>query len=98
MAESFKELYLKYVPVCIDRIFEGSVTGEDVIPPLQLITPRTNLNLVRQLCDLIDSMLPAPDAQPPPPEEVDQLERLYIFCLIWSLGGTLVQKDRDIFS
>jgi dynein heavy chain len=62
MAESFKELYLKYVPVCIDRIFEGSITGEDVIPPLQLITPRTNLNLVRQLCDLIDSMLPAPDA------------------------------------
>jgi hypothetical protein len=47
MAESFKELYLKYVPVCIDRIFEGSVTGEDIIPPLQLITPRTNLNLVR---------------------------------------------------
>jgi hypothetical protein len=35
-------------------------------------------------------MLPPPDANPPPPEEVDKLDRLYIFCLIWSLDGTLV--------
>lgn len=42
-------------------------------------------------------MLPAPDA-PNVPQEVDQLEKLYIFCLVWSLGGALMSEDREKFS
>lgn len=41
-------------------------------------------------------MIPAPDANPP--QEVDQLERLYIFCLVWSVGGALIAEDREKFS
>ncbi len=96
MAESLKELYFKYVPQCIDRIFEGATGGEEIVEPLRFITPRTNLNLVQQLATLIDSIIPPPDQNPP--QEVDQLERLFIFCLIWSLGGSLVSEDRDKFS
>jgi len=33
MAESFKELYTKYVPSFIDRIFEGK-SGKDIVPQL----------------------------------------------------------------
>jgi dynein heavy chain len=58
VAESLKELYTKYVFQCIERIFEGNAGGEELVEPMHFITPRTNLNLVRQLCDLIDSMLP----------------------------------------
>jgi len=68
MAESLNELYTKYVPICIDRIFDGT-SGEDILEPLRFITPRTNLNLVQQLATIIDSMIPAPDANPP--QEVD---------------------------
>ena len=52
--------------------------------------------MVQQLATLIDSILPPPEANPP--QEIDQLERLFIFCLIWSLGGALVSEDRDKFS
>lgn len=47
MAESLKELYFKYVPTCIDRIFEGAAGGDEIVEPLKFITPRTNLNLVQ---------------------------------------------------
>jgi len=47
MAESFTELYTKYVYQCIERIFEGNDGTEELLPPMEFITPRTNLNLVR---------------------------------------------------
>jgi dynein heavy chain len=47
---------------------------------------------------MIDSIMPEPDQNNPPPEEIEQLEKFYIFCLIWSLGGALVESDREIFS
>jgi dynein heavy chain len=45
MHDSLKELFLKYVPVLIDRIFEG-VDGDEIVEPYKFITPRTDLNLV----------------------------------------------------
>jgi hypothetical protein len=47
MYESLKELFFKYVPLCIDRIFEGMTGGDEIVEPLKFITPRTNLNLVQ---------------------------------------------------
>ena len=96
MYTTLKEMYEKYVKQCVDRIFEGVVSSDEIVEPLRFITPRTNLNLVQQLATLIDSILPAPDQNPP--QEVEQLERPFIFCLVWSFGGALVSEDRDKFS
>jgi hypothetical protein len=41
-------------------------------------------------------MLPEPSDNVP--QEVDQLERLYVFCVVWSLGGALMADERDKFS
>lgn len=99
MSEAFNELYTKFVPACIERIFEGSAgSAEEVQAPLKFITPRTNLNLVTQLCWLIDCMLPPLDSNPPPPEDADSLEKFFMFCLTWSLGASLVADDREHFS
>lgn len=99
IADAFTELYQKFVPACIERVFEGSAGGdEEPVPPLKTITPRTTLNVVQQLTTLIDSILPPMDAQPPPPEDADDLERFFCFCLTWSIGGALVESDREIFS
>jgi dynein heavy chain len=56
------------------------------------------LNVVQQLCWLIDAMLPPLDSNPPPPEDADSLEKFFMFCLTWSLGGALVAEDREHFS
>jgi hypothetical protein len=45
MHDSLKELFHKYVPVIMDRIFDGTL-GEEIVEPLRFITPRTDLNLV----------------------------------------------------
>jgi dynein heavy chain len=42
---------------------------------------------------MIDSMMPEEN----PPQEVDQLERIFIFCLVWSLGAALTLEDRVKF-
>lgn len=40
------KLFEKYVPVILDRIFEGNV-GFEQFAPLKLIVPQTKLNMVR---------------------------------------------------
>jgi dynein heavy chain len=45
---------------------------------------------------LIDAILPPPDANPP--QESEDLQKLFLFCLTWSLGGALVQADREKFN
>ena len=62
--EAMRRLLDKYVDPLINYVFEGiepkaqdaAEDEEDVIVPrLKLSTPRTNLNMVRQLCSMIDS-------------------------------------------
>ncbi len=94
--ENLKDLFLKYVPPIMDRIFEG-VNGEELVPPLRFITPRTNLNLVTQLCNLIEAILPDKEHDPPL-SDIVELEHLYLFCLIWSCGACIVDEDRKAFN
>ena len=94
MYESLKELYQKYVDICVNRVYEGLISDDaEPVAPLQMMVPRTNLNCVQQLCNLIDSFLPEEN----PPQEFEQLEKVYIFCLIWSFGANFVGEDRDKF-
>ena len=94
MRDSLKDLFQKYVPPIIDRIYEG-ITGEELLEPLKFITPRTNLNLVQQLCNLMDTVLGSVDDTP---VDTSELDRPFLFCLTWSMGGALVQEDREKFN
>jgi len=94
MYESLRELYQKYVDLCVNRIYEGIISEDaDPVAPLEMSLPRTNLNCVQQLCILMDSLLPDEN----PPQEFEQLEKLFIFCLVWSFGANLVAEDREKF-
>lgn len=96
MRDSLKELYQKYIPPIMDRIFEG-IAGDELVEPLRFITPRTNLNLVTQFCNLFDCLLPPMDENPPM-LDTSELERPYLFCLTWSLGASLLSEEREKFN
>jgi len=64
--DNFKELYAKYFPFVIDRIYEGTTPDSDeIMAPLEFICPRTNVNLIQQLTILIDAILPDEIEQAP---------------------------------
>lgn len=64
MQDSLKELFQKYLPPLMDRVFDG-IQGDEIVEPYKLITPRTDLNLLTQLTQLIDAILPGPEDNPP---------------------------------
>jgi hypothetical protein len=43
-------------------------------------------------------MMPPLDSPNPPPEDIDGLDLFFVFCLTWSLGGALVEQDREVCS
>lgn len=46
VSEALLDLYSKYVPPLMDRIYEG-VAGDELVAPMDFITPRTNLNCIQ---------------------------------------------------
>lgn len=90
----FVELYEKFVPTLIDRVLHGLYEGE-VHQRMKMVIPRTNVNMVRQLADMIDSLLPLPHAKSITDEPT--LEAVFICCLTWAIGAPLLMTDRIEF-
>ena len=80
--------YKKYVPGSIELILEGTMDGR---PGERLKTnlPITNMNMVAQLCYMLDSLLVK--------ELFDAavIEAYFIMALYWSLGATLAEESRE---
>ena len=52
-AEVLRAMFDKYMDKCVDFVLEG-IDGEKIGKPLHLTIPQTNLNLVRQCCNMLD--------------------------------------------
>ncbi len=89
--EYLNRLFDKFVKPCIDYIFEGKEDKEIVDKPLQLVSNQTNLNMVKQLCTLMDILFPRDSIA----DDYDHIENIFIFALIWSLGACI--NDREKF-
>ncbi|XP_077995609.1 dynein axonemal heavy chain 10-like isoform X2 [Glandiceps talaboti] len=85
-----KRLFDKYVPPCIDMIIEGIVDGRQG-QKMKTIIPLTNLNLVTQLCYMLDSLLTRDMGEP------DELECFFLQALYWSVGAGLLEDGRIKF-
>jgi dynein heavy chain len=111
-ADALKALFEKYATPAIDWVVEG-VDGDDVVRrPVQAV-PVTALNMVTQLCGLLDATLAEAGGDGAGAAAGEEggvssrlldpqvLEGLFIFCCVWSIGACLVQrpeaKERDRF-
>jgi dynein heavy chain len=86
-ADNFIALFEKYVPPSIDLILAGIVDGE-MGQKLKQAIPITNIDMVRQLCSVIDASLPKDIT-----DSMD-VEYMYIYSVMWSLGAALVGEAR----
>jgi len=92
-SEKLAELYTKYVPHCLARIMAGLLTSGEIAGRLKNVIPRTNLNMLRQMCDMFDAILPAESDI----EDPAQIEAAFLCVVAWGIGGGLLADDRIIF-
>jgi len=60
------------------------------------VQPRTELNLVKQMCLLIDILIE--DTKFMESMEEELLNRIFIFACVWGLGGNLEFNERKKFN
>lgn len=91
LIDALNELYPKYIPPLMARIFDG-VEREETFKPLDFAFPRTNLNVIQQLTRLLDAMLDVEGNQ-----DADVIECTFIYAIVWSLGACLTNESKKVF-
>lgn len=86
-------LFNRYVDRCIARIIEGKLEEDNFTEPLGMAVHRTGLNMVTQLCTMMDILLPTDGSH----TDVEYIEPLFVFAMLWSLGASLISEDRPKF-
>ena len=87
--DHLNQLFKNYVKPCIEFILEGKEDKEVVGKPLQLATPQTGLNMVRQLCTFMDVFFP----QDASAADSDHMDNIFLMALTWSLGACVVDHE-----
>jgi len=92
--ENLQALFKRYVLQLIKYIEKGVKGNIEDGPPLKRIIKQYGASMIKQLCTLLDALLPKVN----PPTEVSQLEPIFVFCMTWSLGSCLQSQEREKFS
>jgi len=92
--ENLLLLFKTYVLKLIKFIEKGIKGNLDEGPPFKRIIRQYGASMIKQLCILLDSMLPKSN----PPTEISQLEPIFVFCMTWSLGSCIQSQERERFS
>ena len=88
--------YTRMMPPCLKYILKGAKGNEEEGIPFKLIVPQYEAAIINQLTNLIDSCLIDLEAIP---TEAAQLESIFTFCLVWSVGACLTtNEDREKFA
>jgi dynein heavy chain len=86
----------RVMPACLKYILKGAKGNEEEGIPFKLIVPQYEAAIVNQLTNLLDSCLCDLEALP---SEASQIESLFIFCVVWSVGACLTSnEDREKFA
>ena len=86
-----EELFSKYVPELVEWLMLGLIFGEYEVKP-KMVLPLTDLNLVVSLSHLLASLF-----QQAPDSDVKHVEGIFLACLTWSFGASLIQSEQRRF-
>ncbi|XP_063229306.1 dynein axonemal heavy chain 10 [Bacillus rossius redtenbacheri] len=91
------KLYEQYVPGMLSFIIDGLI-GTMQLVPLETVVPQTDLNMVTQLCFMLDAMVPQPeDGEAGDPVSPELIESVFLQSLYCSLGASLLAEGRLLF-
>lgn len=94
--ECFAKLYEAYVPPTISYVLFGTLKTQQVAP-LKCVIAQTGLNMVVQLCYMLDAIYPQPEGGDA--EQIDEsvVESIFLHALYNSLGAPIVGASRPDF-
>ena len=85
----------RYIPKTLELIVDGFIDGV-FVGRLNQIIPITELSMVRQLTALLDALIPAETGEAA--LSAEELEGLFVYATVWSLGGPLTAESRPKLS
>lgn len=89
------ELYERLIPGVVEFVHEG-VDGTLQVEPLKTIVPQTELNMMVQLCTMLNALLPH-EKKDKTVYDDDVIECVFVQCLYLSFGASLVDDSRNKF-
>lgn len=95
----FQELYEKFIPDLMAYVLEGTL-GNRQVSPLKTVIPQTGLNMITQLCHMIDAIYPHQYDKSTSNEDVvqdDLLTAIFVTSLYNSVGAALISTCRMEF-
>lgn len=93
--DKFNELYERLVPELMAFVHEG-IDGTNQVELLKTIVMQTELNMLVQLCMMLDSILPHTENDKIIYDD-EVLECAFVQCLYCSLGASLADESRARF-
>lgn len=97
--EKINELYERLIPETLAYVLEGidgSASATSQVEPLKMIVMQTDLNMIVQLCMMLDATLPHTQNDKTIFDD-EVLECAFVQCMYFSLGGALMDDSRMRF-
>jgi dynein heavy chain, axonemal len=93
--DKLNELYERLVPDLMAFVHEG-IDGTNQVEPLKMILKQTELNMLVQLCMMLNAIVPHTENDKIIYDD-EVLECAFVQCLYFSLGASLVDDSRTRF-
>ncbi|XP_067124199.1 dynein axonemal heavy chain 10, partial [Centruroides vittatus] len=85
-----RKLFETYIPDCINYVFKNTIQNKSA-SQLTTIISRTPLNMITQLCLMLESLL-TPDIT-----DQDIIESYFLMAVYWSIGSVFEENERIKF-